>query len=52
MEEINIDEEPIIQEPNIEIFNGDCLKEMKNIKDNSVDLIFCDIPYGQTNCKW
>lgn len=52
MEEINIDEEPIIQEPNIEIFNGDCLKEMKNIKDNSVDLIFCDLPYGQTNCKW
>ena len=52
MEEINIDEEPIIQEPNIQLFNGDCLKEMKNIKDNSVDLIFCDLPYGQTNCKW
>jgi len=52
MEEINIDKEPIIQEPNIEIFNGDCLKEMKNIKDNSVDLIFCDLPYGQTNCAW
>jgi site-specific DNA-methyltransferase (adenine-specific) len=31
---------------------GDCLDEMKSIDDNSVDLIFCDLPYGQTNCKW
>tara|TARA_R110001592_G_scaffold122455_2_gene329280 strand:+ start:386 stop:1222 length:837 start_codon:yes stop_codon:yes gene_type:complete len=25
---------------------------MKDITDDSVDLIFCDLPYGQTNCKW
>ena len=34
------------------LFKGDCLEEMKNIDDNSVDLIFCDLPYGQTSCKW
>ena len=31
---------------------GDCLEELKNIDDNFVDLIFCDLPYGQTSCKW
>jgi len=36
----------------MKLFNGDCLEEIKNIDDNSVDLIFCDLPYGQTNCKW
>ncbi len=31
---------------------GDCLEEMKSVDDDSVDLIFCDLPYGQTSCKW
>tara|TARA_R110001632_G_scaffold74338_1_gene170180 strand:- start:119 stop:1063 length:945 start_codon:yes stop_codon:yes gene_type:complete len=31
---------------------GDCLEELTDIQDNSVDLIFCDLPYGQTSCKW
>ena len=31
---------------------GDCLEELKGIDDNSVDLLFCDLPYGQTSCKW
>lgn len=34
------------------LINGDCLEVMKSIEDNSVDLIFCDLPYGQTSCKW
>ena len=34
------------------LFQGDCLDHMKSIDDNSVDLIFCDLPYGQTSCKW
>jgi site-specific DNA-methyltransferase (adenine-specific) len=34
------------------LLNGDCLEEMKSIDNNSIDLIFCDLPYGQTNCKW
>ncbi len=34
------------------LINGDCLEKMKDIPDKSVDLIFCDLPYGQTSCKW
>ena len=30
---------------NINIFNNDCLEEMKNIKDKSIDLIFTSPPY-------
>jgi site-specific DNA-methyltransferase (adenine-specific) len=34
------------------LIHGDCLEEMKKLKDNSIDLLFCDLPYGQTSCKW
>ena len=34
------------------LINGDCLEKMKDISDNSIDLLFCDLPYGQTSCKW
>ena len=34
------------------LFHGDCLEEMKQLEDDSVDLVFCDLPYGQTSCKW
>ena len=34
------------------LLNGDCLDEMKELEDDSIDLIFCDLPYGQTSCKW
>jgi DNA modification methylase len=34
------------------ILLGDCLEHMKKLKDGSVDLLFCDLPYGQTSCKW
>ena len=34
------------------LLHGDCLEEMKQIDDDSVDFIFCDLPYGQTSCKW
>ena len=36
----------------INISNGDCLTLMKDIPDKSVDLFICDLPYGETNCKW
>ena len=36
----------------INLINGDCLDEMKKMEDKSIDVIFCDLPYGQTNCKW
>lgn len=34
------------------LLHGDCLDEMKGLDNNSIDLIFCDLPYGQTSCKW
>lgn len=36
----------------MELYNDDCLKKMKDIESNSIDLLFCDLPYGQTSCKW
>jgi len=45
----------------MELFNGDCLEKMKDFETDSVDLLFCDLPYcGITNskknseiaCKW
>jgi site-specific DNA-methyltransferase (adenine-specific)/modification methylase len=34
------------------IYQGDCLKLMKKIEDQSVDMILCDLPYGTTQNKW
>lgn len=36
----------------IDLRCGDCLELMKNIADNSVDMILTDPPYGTTACKW
>lgn len=36
----------------IKLYNGDCLEVMKQIPDNSIDMILCDLPYGTTACKW
>ncbi len=36
----------------IELIKGDCLEVMKSIKDNSIDAIITDPPYGTTACKW
>jgi len=38
--------------PDIKLYNSDCLIEMKNIPDKSIDMILCDLPYGTTACKW
>ena len=38
--------------PTSQLFNADCLEKMKDLDDKSVDLIFCDLPYGQISCKW
>ena len=37
---------------NINLYQGDCLEVMKEIKDKSIDMILCDLPYGMTKCKW
>lgn len=36
----------------IKLVHGDCLVEMKNLPDKSIDLILCDLPYGTTQNKW
>jgi len=36
----------------IELIQGDCLQEMQNIPDKSIDAIICDLPYGITQSKW
>ena len=33
----------------IQLIHGDCLIEMQNIPDKSIDCILCDLPYGQLN---
>ena len=35
-----------------ELYNDDCLNILRNIPDNSVDVILCDLPYGTTPCTW
>lgn len=35
------------------VYKGDCLDLLpKYIDDKSIDMIFCDLPYGSTNCRW
>jgi len=36
----------------INLIRGDCLVEMQNIPEGSIDLILTDPPYGTTACKW
>ena len=36
----------------VKLYKGDCLVEMNNIPDKSVDCIICDLPYGTTSCSW
>ena len=34
------------------LIQADCLKAMPLIPNNSIDLIFCDLPYGTTQNNW
>jgi site-specific DNA-methyltransferase (adenine-specific) len=36
----------------INLLHGDCLELMKDIPDNSIDMVLTDPPYGTTACKW
>ncbi|RJE88603.1 site-specific DNA-methyltransferase [Paenibacillus sp. 1011MAR3C5] len=35
-----------------QIINGDCLQVMPEIASESIDMIFCDLPYGTTRSEW
>ena len=34
---------------NVTLYRGDCLELIKEIPDKSIDMILCDLPYGETN---
>jgi len=34
------------------VIEGDCLKVMKEIPTDSIDMVMCDLPYGTTQNKW
>lgn len=36
----------------MKLLQGDCLELMNDIPDGSIDMIFCDLPYGTTQCAW
>ena len=36
----------------IDLRQGDCLELMKDIPNESIDMILCDLPYGTTSCGW
>lgn len=48
----DIDSKLEINNNNYNIINGDCLFEMKEIKEKSIDMILCDLPYGMTKNNW
>jgi len=37
---------------NVFIFQEDCFKTLARIPDKHVDLVFADLPYNCTDCKW
>lgn len=34
------------------LMHGDCFEKMRDIPDGSVDMVFCDLPYGVTKNRW
>lgn len=34
------------------VYFGDCLEVMRNVPNNSIDMVLCDLPYGKTKNKW
>lgn len=35
-----------------QLFEGDCLKYLRQFPNNSIDMVLCDLPYGTTQNKW
>jgi site-specific DNA-methyltransferase (adenine-specific) len=34
------------------LIEGDCLEELINVSDRSIDLILCDLPFGNSGFQW
>jgi len=41
-----------LNDADVLLIHGDCLKEMSKIPDKYINLILCDLPYGCTKNKW
>jgi DNA modification methylase len=35
-----------------DVHHGSCLLELPRLPEHSVDLVFADLPYGRTRCRW
>ena len=42
----------MVQGENYKLYNGDCLQIMKDMPDNSIDIVITDIPYGIDFSEW
>lgn len=42
----------IFHSDNIFLYNGDCTEVINEFEPNSIDMVFADVPYGTTDCKW
>ena len=42
----------IYPQPDVDLWQGDCLDLMPDIQDGSIDMVMADPPYGTTACKW
>ena len=36
----------------VKLFKGDCLELLKQVKDESIDLVLADPPFGVTANQW
>lgn len=36
----------------MKLYKGDCLEVLRELPENSVDMVLCDLPYGVTDCEW
>ena len=36
----------------LNIFNEDALDFLPKLENESIDLIYCDLPFGTTQCSW
>lgn len=45
-------EEMICGKSKVTLYQGDCLELMRELPNQSVDLILCDLPYGTTAGRW
>jgi site-specific DNA-methyltransferase (adenine-specific) len=42
----------LIDEPKIELYEGDCIDILKEIDNKIIDMVLCDLPYNTTANKW